>query len=48
MLKVAKGLSRGFKIGAKRMKLANATLKKIESCKCEEYAELINYINKKL
>ena len=33
-------------VDTKRMNLANATLKKLESCKCEEYAELKNYINK--
>ena len=33
-------------VDTKRMDLANATLKKLESCKCEEYAELKNYINK--
>jgi len=26
--------------------LANATLKKLENCRCEEYAELKSYINK--
>ena len=33
-------------VDTKRMDLANATLKKLESCKCEEYAELKSYINK--
>jgi tetratricopeptide (TPR) repeat protein len=33
-------------VDTKRMDLANATLKKLESCRCEEYAELKNYINK--
>ena len=33
-------------VDTKRMDLANATLKKLENCKCEEYAELKNYINK--
>ncbi|MBT5900271.1 MAG: tetratricopeptide repeat protein [Candidatus Pelagibacter sp.] len=33
-------------VDTKRMNLANATLKKLENCKCEEYAELKNYINK--
>ena len=33
-------------VDTKRMNLANATLKKLESCKCEEYTELKNYINK--
>jgi tetratricopeptide (TPR) repeat protein len=33
-------------VDTKRMDLANATLKKLESCRCEEYAELKSYINK--
>ena len=33
-------------VDTERMDLANATLKKLESCRCEEYAELKNYINK--
>ena len=33
-------------VDTKRMDLANATLKKLENCKCEEYAELKSYINK--
>ena len=33
-------------VDTKRMDLANETLKKLESCRCEEYAELKNYINK--
>ena len=33
-------------VDTKRMDLANATLKKLENCRCEEYAELKSYINK--
>ena len=33
-------------VDTKRLELANATLKKLENCRCEEYAELKNYINK--
>ena len=33
-------------VDTKRSELANATLKKLENCRCEEYAELKNYINK--
>ena len=33
-------------VDTKRLDLANATLKKLENCRCEEYAELKSYINK--
>lgn len=33
-------------VDTNRLDLANATLKKLENCKCEEYAELKSYINK--
>ncbi len=33
-------------VDTNRLDLANATLKKLENCRCEEYAELKNYINK--
>ena len=33
-------------VDTKRLELANATLKKLENCRCKEYAELKNYINK--
>ena len=32
-------------VDTKRLDLANATLKKLENCRCEEYAELKSYIN---
>ena len=33
-------------VDTKRLDLANATLKKLENCRCEEYAELKSYIDK--
>lgn len=33
-------------VDTNRLDLANATLKKLENCRCEEYAELKSYINK--
>lgn len=33
-------------VDTNRLELANQTLKKLENCRCSEYAELKNYINK--
>ena len=33
-------------VDTNRLELANSTLQKLEKCRCEEFAELKNYINK--